>query len=97
MKIARVIGSTISTIKSPRVSETKLLLCREMDQTGQQDIGPAYAAVDLVHAGEGELVLTCHGSAARQTFLTKDTPVDAVIMAVIDHLEVDGKITFRKT
>jgi len=41
-------------------------------------------------------VLTCHGSAARQTGLTKETPTDAVIMAVLDHLEVDGEITFRK-
>lgn len=96
MKISLVIGSTISTIKSPRIADTKLLLCREMDATGKNEIGPAYAAIDLVDAGEGDLVLTCHGSAARQTFLTKDTPVDAVIMAVIDHLVVDGKTTFRK-
>ena len=42
-------------------------------------------------AGIGDLVLTCAGSSARQTTITKDTPVDAVIMAVIDSLEVEGK------
>jgi microcompartment protein CcmK/EutM len=96
MKIARVIGSTISTIKSPRIQNTKLLLCRETDVYGKAELGVSYAAIDLVDAGEGDLVLTCHGSAARQTGLTKDTPTDAVIMAVLDHLEVDGEITFRK-
>ena len=96
MKIARVIGSTISTIKSPRIQDTKLLLCQEMDPSGTQELGTPYAVIDLVDAGEGDLVLTCHGSAARQTNLTKDTPTDAVIMAVLDHLEVDGVITFRK-
>lgn len=96
MKIARVIGSTISTIKSPRIQDTKLLLCRETDAYGKAELGITYAAIDLVDAGEGDLVLTCHGSAARQTGLTKDTPTDAVIMAVLDHLEVDGEITFRK-
>jgi len=96
MKIARVIGSTISTIKSPRVSNTKLLICRETDPTGLEELGLSYVAIDLVDAGEGDLVLTCHGSAARQTPITKETPVDAVIMAVLDHLEVDGEITFRK-
>ena len=96
MKIARVIGSTISTIKSPRIQDTKLLLCRETDPYGKAELGTTYAAIDLVDAGEGDLVLTCHGSAARQTGLTKDTPTDAVIMAVLDHLEVDGEITFRK-
>lgn len=96
MRIARVIGSTISTIKSPRVKDTKLLLCRDTDAYGKEELGLPYAAIDLVDAGEGDLVLTCHGSAARQSAITKDTPTDAVIMAVLDHLEVDGEITFRK-
>jgi len=96
MKIAAVIGSTISTIKSPRVQDTKLLICRETDQSGTKFLGESYVAIDLVDAGIGDLVLTCHGSAARQTHLTKDTPVDAVITAVLDHLEVDGEIVFQK-
>jgi len=41
-------------------------------------------------------VLTAHGSSARQTEITKNRPVDAVIMAIIDSLEVDGKVVFRK-
>ena len=57
---------------------------------------PSYVATDLVDAGVGDLVLTCHGSAARQTTITKETPVDAVIMAVLDHLVVDGEFVFRK-
>jgi microcompartment protein CcmK/EutM len=96
MRIAKVIGTTISTIKSPRIQGTKLLLCQDMDETGVKELGKPYAAIDLVDAGEGDLVLTCHGSAARQTNLTKDTPVDAVVMAVVDHLEVDGDVVFRK-
>ena len=95
MKIARVIGSTISTIKSPRIMDTKLLICRETDQSGTKELGASYSAIDLVDAGLGDLVLTCHGSAARQTNITKETPVDAVIMAVLDHLEVDGEVVFR--
>ena len=95
MKIARVKGSTISTIKNPRIMDTKLLICQETDGTGTEEIGPSYVAIDLVDAGEGDLVLTCHGSAARQTNITKETPVDAVIMAVLDHLEVDGDVVYR--
>lgn len=95
MKIARVIGSTISTIEDPKVKNAKMLLCQPTNESGTE-IGKAYVAIDLVDAGTGDLVLTCHGSAARQTFLTKDAPVDAVITAVIDHLEVDGEVVFRK-
>ena len=96
MKIARVVGSTISTIKNRRIMSTKLLVCREADAFVKKEIGTSYVAIDLVDAGIGDLVLTCHGSAARQTPITKETPTDAVIMAVLDHLEVDGEITFRK-
>jgi len=95
MLIARVVGTAISTIKDPKVKGNKLLILKQTDQLGNE-IGKSFVAVDLVDAGEGELVLTGHGSSARQTFLTKDCPVDAVVMAVIDHLEVDGQVVFRK-
>jgi microcompartment protein CcmK/EutM len=95
MKIARIVGSSISTIKDPKVENTKLLICQETDPTGKI-FGKPYVAIDLVDAGTGDLVLTCHGSAARQTHLTKDTPVDAVVMAVIDHLEQDKQIVYQK-
>jgi microcompartment protein CcmK/EutM len=96
VQIARVIGSTISTIKDDKVKGSKLLLVQDSDHQGKQLLGIPYVAVDLVDSGEGDLVLTCHGSAARQTNLTKDCPVDAVIMGVLDSLYVDGKVSFQK-
>jgi microcompartment protein CcmK/EutM len=96
MKIARVVGTTISTIKDPKITGSTLLILRETDETGEV-IGKSYVAVDLVDAGVNDLVLTGHGSSARQTYQTKECPVDAVVIAVIDHLEVDGKIVFRKS
>ncbi|HUV92906.1 MAG TPA: EutN/CcmL family microcompartment protein [Anaerolineales bacterium] len=96
MRIARVIGTTISTIKDEKVRGSKLLILRQTDETGEI-IGKPYVAVDLVDAGVDDLVLTGHGSSARQTYQTKDCPVDAVVMAVIDHLEVDGEVVFLKS
>jgi microcompartment protein CcmK/EutM len=96
MLIARVIGTTVSTIKDEKLVARKLLIVRQTDETGGP-FGKPFVAVDTVDAGIGDLVLTCAGSSARQTAITKDTPVDAVIMAVIDSLEVDGKVSFRKT
>jgi len=95
MLIARVIGTAISTIKDEKIKGSKLLVLKQTDHSGNI-IGRPFVAVDLVDAGEGELVLTGHGSSARQTYLTKDCPVDAVVMAVIDHLEVNGEVVFRK-
>jgi microcompartment protein CcmK/EutM len=96
MLIARVVGTAISTIKDLKVKGDKLLMLKQTDHLGRDVGAQPFVAVDLVDAGEGELVLTGHGSSARQTFLTKDCPVDAVVMAVIDHLDVDGNLVFRK-
>jgi len=95
MLIARVIGSTISTIKDEKLTGRKLLLVRPTDERGAP-VGKPYVAVDTVDAGAGDLVLTASGSSARQTAITKDCPVDAVIMSVIDSLEVGGEVVFRK-
>lgn len=96
MLIAKVIGTTIATIKDEKLVGRKLLILRQTDESGAPT-GKPYVAIDTLDAGIGDLVLTCSGSSARQTNITKDTPVDAVIMAVVDSLEVEGKVTFRKS
>ncbi len=96
MLIASVIGTTVSTVKDEKLLGRKLLIVRQTDESGNP-VGKPFVAVDTVDAGIGDLVLTCAGSSARQTNITKDTPVDAVIMAIIDSLEVEGKVTFRKS
>lgn len=95
MKIAKVVGVTISTIKQDKLHGRKLLVVKETDEKGNVT-GKPLVAVDVVEAGVGDLVLIASGSAARQTDLTDKSPVDTVIMAVIDSLEVDGDVTFRK-
>jgi microcompartment protein CcmK/EutM len=95
MLIAKVIGTTVSTIKDEKLQGRKLLIVRQSDERGTPT-GKPYVAIDTVDAGIGDLVLTASGSSARQTTITKDTPVDAVIMAMIDSLEVDGQVVFRK-
>jgi len=96
MLIVRVIGTTVSTIKDEKLQGKKLLVVQPADETGTAS-GKPFVAIDTVDAGVGDLVLTASGSSARQTTITKDTPVDAVIMAVIDSLEVNGKVSFRKS
>jgi microcompartment protein CcmK/EutM len=95
MLIAKVIGTTVSTIKDEKIQGRKLLICRQADENGEP-YGKPYVAVDTVNAGVGDLVLTAHGSSARQTTITDQRPVDAVIMAMVDTLEVNGKVTFEK-
>lgn len=95
MLIARVIGSAVSTIKVESLRGSKLLVLRA---TSPDDVltGDPFVAVDAIGAGHGELVLVAQGSAARLTDRTGEVPVDAVIMGIIDTLEVGGETTFRK-
>ncbi|MFZ5881837.1 MAG: EutN/CcmL family microcompartment protein [Chloroflexota bacterium] len=95
MRIALVIGSTISTIKDASIGGRKLLIVRNTDTAGKVT-GEPYVAVDTVSAGTGDLVLVTDGSSARYTQQTSNAPVDAVIVGVIDSLELSGKVTYRK-
>ena len=95
MLIAKVVGTTISTIKDEKITGQKLLICRQTDEKGNA-IGKPYVAIDTVNAGVGDLVLSAHGSSDRQTSISEIRPVDAVFMAMIYCLEVDGEITFEK-
>ncbi len=95
MLIARVVGNVVSTIKDEKLSGKKILIVREAT-TDNDLVGKPIAAIDTVDAGIGDLVLIAQGSSARLTQMTKDTPTDAVIMAIIDELAVDGKVTFKK-
>jgi microcompartment protein CcmK/EutM len=96
MRIARVVGTAVSTIKESTLVGQKLLLVRETDEH-DEFTGAVFVAVDAVGAGTGELVLVAQGSAARASGTTSGQPIDAVIMGILDSLEVDGTVTFRKS
>ena len=96
MIIARVIGSAVSTIKVDSLHGSKLLIVQRASTSDELE-GDPFVAVDAIGAGEGELVIIAQGSAGRHTDRTTGAPVDAVIFAILDSLEVDGKTTFRKS
>ncbi len=95
MIIAQVIGSAVATLKHDSLKESKLLLARQADAGGNQ-IGEPFLAVDLVGAGEGELVIVSQGSSARTCMAQSTSPVDAAIVGILDSLQIEGTISFRK-
>lgn len=93
MFLAKVIGNVVSSQKNPRCQGMKLLLVQPHITQGGRLVssGSSVVAVDTVGAGEGTLVLFTQGSSARLTESTKDSPVDAVIIGIVDAVELDGQ------
>ena len=95
MTLGRVVGTVVATRKESRLSGFKLQVVEAVD-LDLQPTGQFTVAVDAVGAGTGEIVLTAAGSSARLTHLTTDTPVDAVIMAIVDSFETGGTVRYDK-
>jgi len=94
MFIAKVIGNVVSTQKNDKFRGMKLLLIQPyISKESRLEVsGSSVVAVDSVGAGIGECVLFTQGSSARLTQATKDAPVDAVIVGIVDTIEVGGTV-----
>ena len=95
MQLGRVVGTVVATRKEDRLKGFKLQVVELVDLEAKTK-GGFQIAVDAVGAGPGDVVLTASGSSARLTTLTKDTPVDTVIMAIVDSIETGGEIRWDK-
>jgi len=95
MLLAKVVGTVVSTRKDPKVEGFKFLLLKQVNPETLEESG-FVVANDAVGCGVGEYVLYASGSSARQTEITQDRPCDAVIMAIVDTWEIDGKVLYEK-
>jgi len=96
MFLAKVEGSVVATKKDASMNGRKLLLLRpqlvdDKDPSRLRSGVNSIVAVDSVGAGIGELVLFCQGSSARLAPNLKEAPVDAVIIGIVDSVDVLGK------
>lgn len=95
MLLAKVVGTVVSTQKDPKLTGLKLLLCQQL--TLEMKPGSSFVvSVDAVGAGIGEVVVCAAGSSARLTELTQGLPVDSVVMAIVDSMDVHGEIVYQK-
>lgn len=85
MKIAKVVGSVVSTKKEEGLVGTKLMVVKFESSEGVA-YGNEEVAVDYVGAGIGEIVLVASGSAVRTSEKTHGKPIDLAIVGIIDYL-----------
>lgn len=93
MFLAKVVGSVVSTQKHRAFQGSKLLLLQPLvaQKRALAPSGSTVVAIDSVGAGIDELVMFTQGSSARLAAPSKDIPVDAVIVGIVDHVELEGK------
>jgi microcompartment protein CcmK/EutM len=95
MFLGKVVGTLVSTHKEASLDGLKFLVVRRLDVENREESGYVVAA-DAVGAGLNEVVMVASGSSARQTVLTDKRPCDAVIMAIVDSWDVNGKSVYDK-
>ena len=96
MVLGLVVGTVVSTKKEVELESLKFLLVKPCDESGAPTSAQPVVAIDAVGAGVGEVVMYASGSSARQTKVTKDRPVDATIMAIVDTIEQEGQVRYQK-
>jgi microcompartment protein CcmK/EutM len=101
MFVGKVTGSLVSTQKVDTMVGRKLLVVEPYRVDAEtratlKTTGRTFVAVDTVGAGEGEYVLVTQGSSARLTPETKNLPVDAVIIGIVDSVHVDHQCVYAK-
>jgi microcompartment protein CcmK/EutM len=93
--IGEVVGTVVATRKEERLSGLKFQIVKiigmDLKPTGQ-----FLVVADAVGAGQGETVLCAQGSSARLTEKTRDCPIDAVIIGIVDTIEIEGDLIFQK-
>jgi ethanolamine utilization protein EutN len=106
MRLARVCGNVVSTVKAAGFGRHALLLVVDVPPQAPADdprnttrFGPGpepYVAIDLVGAGIGEIVLVTRGGGARVSEGSHEVPTDAAIVGIVDSVRFGGATTFEK-
>jgi len=91
LRLGRVVGNVVSTVKNPTHYGYKLLLVEYIDTEGKP-IGARQIAFDAAHAGVGDIVLiNVDGGAAKMLLEDNEVIADLTICGVLDHFSFDGE------
>ena len=100
MFIARVRGNVVTTQKVETMTGRKLLIVEPLrvDEKAGSMLGTTkcFVAVDSLGAGTDDLVLVTQGSSARMTSHTDKSPVDCVVIGIIDTVFADSAEVYHK-
>jgi ethanolamine utilization protein EutN len=88
MQLARVIGTVTATRKDQNLAGITLLIVQPLTPE-RASAGRPLVAVDAVGAGVGEEVFFVRGKEASFPFHPAAPPVDAGIVGIVDHWDLE--------
>ncbi|MHB1393039.1 MAG: EutN/CcmL family microcompartment protein [Clostridia bacterium] len=86
MYICKVQGKCVSTIKNKELAGYSLVTVQKLNKSGAPS-GELIVTADLIGCSIGETVLVTTGSSARLVLPDKNTPIDAVIVGIVDNCD----------
>ena len=95
MILGKVVGTIVSIIKNDGIEGTRYLLIDKTNQHGEKK-GDYIVALDLIGAGNDELVMISESTSARETQTTLNKPIDAIIVGIIDMIDENEKVIYQK-
>ena len=95
MILAKVVGTVVSSTINDGMQGSRYLLVEKTDQYGTKK-GDYLVALDIVGVANGELVMVTEGSPSRETPVTVNKPVDALIVGIVDLIDENDKVVYSK-
>lgn len=90
MKLGKVIGNVISTVKHESFDGIKLILVQPVDEN-LINTGDPIVAFDMISSTEGQIIFYETSKEAGRVLETKFNPCDAAIMGIVDQINLEGK------
>lgn len=95
MILGKVVGTITSSSNGIEIPGGRYLLVNKCNQKGQLK-NDFLVALDLVSAGNDELVMISESTSARETHTTNNKAIDAFIVGIIDMIDENDKVVYRK-
>ncbi len=95
MIFGKVVGTMTSTEKVDKLEGIRYRLVEKCDQRGKK-MNDFLIALDMVNSSDNDIVLLAQGSSCSWTELTKNKPVDTIIVGIVDLIDEKGKLTYKR-
>ena len=95
MILGIVVGTVVSTKINIGIDGARFLLIEKCNPKGEKK-GDFLVALDIIGVAKEEMVLVSQSTSARETAITKNKPIDALITGIVDVIDDNEKVVYRK-